>query len=251
MRESTVDLNWLPAREEWDFRTVVVGECRIASHWEYARQIRNTMSPNAGRQGALPENTPARNCYCPAIYRHAARDLFPQAWGTLTKAARAKVVDSFYAIPSLRVRKLGDFLKRVQGGSPEILRAYYENSYVVQTDFSLYGVEAVIKEFEAWARKEARQYRPSPRAKAAEPPYDALKWLAVLRVEDARRKAGMTFEATQETLAVYRRQHPRTDGNDVLPIYASHGAWSKARADAQRLQSKVLTDSSRLLTGLS
>ncbi len=251
MKRKPADLNWLPPAEEWDFRSVTPSECRVACHWEYARQIRKAMLPNPrGPTLPLAEKT-MHNGYCPAIYRQAAKELFPQAWCTLTKEQRVKVLDSFYAIPSLQVRKLGDFLKRVQGASPEVRRAYGEHSYVVQASFSLHGVEAVVKEFEIWARKEAKQHGPSPRAKAAEPPFDALKWLAVLRLEEARRKTGMKIENAMESLEAYRLRYPQTDTNDVFPIYASHGAWSKARGDAERLQSKVLTGSSRLLAGLA
>lgn len=246
MKASVLDISWLPAREEWDFRAVTVAECPIACHWEYARQISQNLVPHSsGLAKASPRS------YVPTIYRQVAKELFPQAWGALTAEQRAKILSSFYAIPSVRVRKLGDFLKRMQGASLEIQRAYAESSYVVQPNFSVHGVEAVIKEFEVWARKEAKQHRQSPRAKAAEPPFNALKWLAVLRVEAVRCQAGINFERAQEALINYRLQHPRLDASGVFPIYASHGAWSKARTDAQRLLTKVLTDSSDLLAGHS
>ncbi len=156
-------------------------------------------------------------------------------------------------MPALQVRKLGDFMERMKWSAtamPKTVQPYLEYSYVIQPNFSVRGVGAVIKEFEAWARKEAKQYRQSPRAKAAEPPFDALKWLAVLRVEEARSKARVRFEQAQEAIAAYRKKNPQLDSNGVFPVYASHGAWSKARADAQHLQSKTMNGSSELLAGL-
>lgn len=109
----------------------------------------------------------------------------------------------------------------------------------------------MIKEFEKWARQEAKQYPPSRRAQAAEPPFDALKWLAVARLDKARRQAGVTIEKARETLLAYRQAN-RSDGlNDVFPAYASDGAWSKARNDAQRCQTKSLGDPAHLLAELA
>jgi hypothetical protein len=259
MKAISSDYSWLPPSEEWDFRSITVSECRIACHWEYSRQISQVISHHAPIDAkGTGKNSVSRNQiaqpYFPAIYRQAAREFFPQAWMSLTKEQRTKVTGSFYAMPALQVRKLGDYLERMKwstSATPKTMQPYLEYSYVIQPNFSVRGVEAVMKEFEAWARKEAKQYHPSPRAKGAEPPFDALKWLAVLRVEEARSKARVRFENAQESLAAYRKKNPQPDSNGVFPVYASQGAWSKARADAQRLQSKTMNGSSELLAGLS
>ena len=81
---------------------------------------------------------------------------------------------------------------------------YRQGAYVIRPNFTVFGVEAVIRELKAWARREARNYRQSPRAKAAEPPFDLLKWLAVYRLEEKRREVGITYEAAQESLRAYR-----------------------------------------------
>jgi hypothetical protein len=109
----------------------------------------------------------------------------------------------------------------------------------------------VIKEFEKWARKEAKQHRQSRRAQAAELPFDALKWLAVLRLDQARRKALVTIERARESLSAYQRANPRPDINGVFPTYASDGAWVKARNDARRCQSKSMNNPSFLLAELA
>jgi hypothetical protein len=241
---SAIDLSWLPPAEEWDFRSVTANECRIASHWEYERQVSRILS--ASKAGEIHQ-------YFPPNYRPAAREFFPQAWTTLSKEQRQKVVESFFAAPVVQVRKLSEFLKRMpkKDANLEVPKAFLEYSYVVIPHFSLYGVEAVIKGLEKWARSEAKHYRQSRRAQAAELPFDALKWLAVLRLDQARNKAHVTIERARETTNAYRRANPRPDSNGVFPTYASDGAWSKARNDAQRCQVRSRNDPSYLLAELA
>jgi hypothetical protein len=264
MKKTILDLAWLPPREEWDFRAVAPTECRVACHWEYARQIRQIGESairrslervlSAKQPAGLPARSRSLDPYCPVNYRQPARELFPQAWLNLTQVQRASVLASFYPVPAVQVRKLGDFLQRMQWGKGahlDALRPWLEHTYVVQPNFSLCGVEAVIRELKAWARREAKNYPPAPRAKSAELPFDALKWLAVLRLEDARRKSNVRFEPAQQALLQYRRRHVLADRNAVFPNYASPGAWSKARADARRCLNKVLSQPAFLLAGLS
>ena len=254
----SIDLKWLPPAEEWDFRSVTVSECRVACHWEYERE-NHPSTPNpaaqhkAGTAASMAAQSGATRIYYPTNYRQSARELYPQAWTTLTKEQRQKVMESFSPAPVMQVRKLREFFKRMpmSGASPEILQSYLQHSYVVVPNFTLHGVEAVIKEFEKWARKEAKQYRQSRRAQAAEPPFDALKWLAVARLDKARRKAHVTIDKARETMLAYRQENRQLDSNSVFPIYASDGAWSKANTDSQRCQNKARNDSSFLLAELA
>lgn len=243
LKPKAVDFQWLPPAAEWDFRSVTAGECRVACHWEYSRQDRLSMVqlPNGQNQ-------------CPQKYRGAARKLFPQAWATLTREQRAKVVESFWPSPVIQVRKLREFLKRwpVNGANPELFQACLDHAYVVMPNFRGHGVEAVIKAFEKWARHEAKQHPPSRRAQAAELPFDALKWLAVLRIDEARRQAGVTIERAREIVSAYRQKHPQAlYHGDVFPVYASDGAWSKARNDATKCQTKAKSNPAYLLAELA
>lgn len=237
-KSKSIDLKWLPPAEEWDFRSVMEVECRVACHWEYERE---------SHPFAVPQK------YFPPNYRQAARELFPQAWTTLTKEQRQKVMETFLPAPVMQVRKLREFFKRMpmNGAHPEILQGLLHYSYVVVPNFQVHGVEAVIKEFEKWARKEAKQYPQSRRAQAAEPPFDALKWLAVARLDKARRKANVTIEKARETVIAYRQENRQLDSNSVLPIYASDGAWSKAKTDSQHCQEKARNSPSFLLAELA
>lgn len=243
MKPKATDLKWLPPAQEWDFRSVTVRECRVACHWEYEREKITSKLIQSG----------AEQTYCPAIYRQAARELFPEAWTTLTKEQREKVLATFFPIPVLQVRKLGEFLKRMpkRESNPTLLRSYLEDTYVIIPHFRLYGVEVLIRELEKWARKEARQYLQSRRAQAADPPFDALKWLAVARLDKTRRKAGVTINNMGEAVKAYRQLHPRPNPNDVFPAYASDGAWLTARNNAHKCMTKSCSNPAFLLAELA
>lgn len=239
-------ITWLPPSEEWDFRSVTPAECRMACHWEYSREFGKLVARVNRPVPAhlVPKETHGHimrgnltEAYCPPDYHQAAKEFFPRAWVTLTPEERGRVMDSFFTVSAIRVSKLGEYLKRTQvklDGSNDTNQWHLQCDYVLQPNFSLYGVEAVIKEFRIWARKEARKYRQSPRAKAAVPPFDVLKWLAVKRLDAERCRVPVTIEAAQAALKKYRRLNPQTDPQGVFPSYASPGAWSKAKRDAQR-----------------
>lgn len=239
------NLTWLPPQEEWDFRSVTQQECRVAAYWEYEREyipIRIIQS-GGSKSPALP-----------ASFRQAARELFPRAWVTLTKEQRAEVVSSFLPSPALQVRKLREFLKRMPsyGSHTDITQHILQHSYVVIPNFRVHGVEVVIRELEKWARQEAKHYPLSRRAQAAELPFDTLKWLAVARLEAARNKAKkLTIETARDTVAQYQRLHRQPDANGVLPIYASDGAWLKAKQNAQDCLEKAAKDPSILMAELA
>lgn len=242
LKPQAVDFKWLPPAEEWDFRSVTERECRVACHWEYARQDSRSMPQFPNGQNYFPQN-----------YRQAARELFPQAWLTLTPKQRAMVLASFFPAPAMQVRKLGDFLKRVtnHGVSSEIPQPYLERAYVMVPDFTGHGVEVVIQKLEAWARKEAKEYPPSRRAQAAELPFDALKWLAVLRLDAARRQADVTIAKARKTAEAFGLKYRQDHYGDVFPNYSSDGGWSKARTDALKCQSQSKNNPAFLLAELA
>jgi hypothetical protein len=241
LKPQAVDFKWLPPAEEWDFRSVAEGECRVACHWEYAREDSRSM----------PKFPNGQN-HCPQNYRGAARELFPQLWTTLTQAQREQVLKSFSPAPALQVHKLGDFLKRVtlSGVSSEIPASFLEHAYVIIPSFTGHGVVAVTRQFGKWASVESKQYPPSPKAQAANLPFDALKWLAVLRIDEARRQTAVTIETARETVKAYGLQHAFDHHGDVFPYYTSDGGWSKARMDALKCQTRARTNPAYLLAEL-
>jgi hypothetical protein len=176
--------------------------------------------------------------------------LFPNPWVSLTAAERGTIVSGVGRLPALQVRQLSDFLARtdwIAASDPKQFKRISEAAYVITPNFSSSGVELILREFEKWARREAKNCARSPRAKAAEPPFDQLKWLAVYRLEDKRKEAGITYERAQAALREYRRTFRRPDPNDVFPLYASHGAWSKARGDGKKIMERVIKDPKVLL----
>ena len=241
LKPQAVDFKWLPPAEEWDFRSLTKRECRVACHWEYAREDSRSM----------PKFPNGQN-HCPQNYRGAARELFPQLWTTLTKAEREQVLKSFSLAPALQVHKLGDFLKRVtlSGVSSEIPASFLSHAYVIIPSFTGRGVVAVTRQFGKWASAESKQYPPSPKAQAAELPFDALKWLAVLRIDEARRQAAVTIKKARATVEAYGLQHAFNHHDDVFPNYTSDGGWSKARTDALKCLTQARTNPAYLLAEL-
>jgi hypothetical protein len=250
MKKEAVDMSWLPAREEWDFRSVTETECRVACHWEYARDIRQLARAAIVRPsgiGVQNEKAEGEVIKRDIVTKNA---FFPRAWTNLSAAERTSVLGAVAPPPPLQVRTLREFVARanwIVDPKAEQFERLSQGAYVIRPNFSALGVEVIIKEFEKWARKEAKNYARSPRAKAAEPPFDLLKWLSVYRLEAKRCEAGITYETAQESLREYRRGNGKPDPNDVFPVYASHGAWSKARRDAERVRAKVIGDFAFLL----
>jgi hypothetical protein len=192
VKAAAIDLSWLPAPQEWDFRSVTETECRVACHWEYARDIQLLV------QAAIV--TPSGNGFGNKTHGDVIRRdvvtksaFFPRAWTTLSAPERASVLGAITPPPALQVRTLREFVSRTNwssGSKAELLERFSQGAYVIRPNFSTLGVEVIIKEFEKWARKEAKNYVRAPRAKAAEPPFDLLKRLSVYRLENKRREAG-------------------------------------------------------------
>jgi hypothetical protein len=150
-------------------------------------------------------------------------------------------IDPYYgrAISMQPIKRIKDELKEKIADEWEPIEAIdhclKDHYFIFSARFSRSGTEKIIADFGKLIRKEAKKHPRSPRAKAANPPYDELNWLAVYRLDTARRKAGLTISAAQQALKTYTNKTPRTDSHTDLPIYAGEAGWSKARSDAQRL----------------
>ena len=120
-------------------------------------------------------------------------------------------------------------------GGPGMIRNWpFPASYLVQINFSMLGRDGAARELRSWVRKEAQGWLPVPTAKAAAIPYDPLKWLSTLRLDAARRAAGLTVSRTLDELRAFATRFPVPTGSPVLPDYSSVGAWSTATAKAKR-----------------
>jgi hypothetical protein len=88
--------------------------------------------------------------------------LFPKAWASLTAAERADVIQAVEPFRALWVRTLEETVEKARWAlvedTPQAGR-YRKGAYVIRPNFSVFGVETVIKEFKAWARREAKKVR--------------------------------------------------------------------------------------------
>lgn len=249
MIKKAPDLNWLPPREEWDFRSVRPEECRLACYWEYGREFRIGFGlPTARTLRQETTTGTVGEIWTPAQTEEKARP-----WLAMTAAERAKVIAAHPVLPAVQVRTLREAMNRMPmavRNNPTSWQQFAQGAYVMRPNFVLHGVEAVIKELESWARREAEKYPRSPRAKAAQEPFHLLKQLATLRLEQQRRAAGLTYQTASQALHEYRKKNPLASLGDVFPgNYGSQGAWSKACKDAQKTGKQVAKDSAVLLRG--
>ena len=225
-----------PPREDWDFRGIVPEECDVACYWEYARELpKYSKDPKSWvHDASKSQETLIHMC---SDGKH-----LETPWLSLTPREREVASNSRMKARPLMVRTVRDLAEswlRLSDGDPgkafESIRTSSSRAYVVYPEFERYGAERVIAEFKAWARKESKRVPRRLQGKAAEPPFKYLKWLSAYRLEQARRGSRLSFEGVQEFLRGHQRTHPVDNPADVLPKYASHGAWCKAIGDAERL----------------
>lgn len=234
------DLSWLPPREEWDFRSITEEECRVACDWEYKRERPNDYITN----DTAP--LPSSGKDFEPFLRRPMRDQRPKPWLCLTDSERATAIATRSPSPSVQVRTFREFMHRAPVGwrqNVEAWNCYTNGVYTIRPNFKK-GVGHVIAALERWARSEAKKFDKAPRAKAAAPPFHLLRWLAVYRIDQCAKKAGIKYRQIEEALEEYRKKHRCKSAGDVFPGgYGSHGAWSKACRDAERAVQTALKDS--------
>lgn len=248
--------DWMPPFTEWDFRTIKERESRLACCWEYARNT-GTICDNlthwlqgAGGITVLGE------------YICAEGSRFPEPWMTAadevaSMAAQVEDEESPITVYSLKARKefvMQEVASAIRDGADvmEVLeRLLLADGYVMTLGFESWGSDAVGKALTQWARQEAKKFPRVRRGKGAAPPFELLKWLSALRLEAVRTEAGVRFESVQAALLEHQREYPIADASPTLPLYASHGAWSKAISDARKclalLESEPLAFEKRIL----
>lgn len=234
-----VGAEWLPPVTEWDFRSVREKESRLACCWEYARSC-PTIHANLTQWLDGPGGLTTLGDF---ICTHGMR--FPTPWIMAgdempALAASIEAEASPVTVYSLRTRRefvLREVAEALEDGRDvmEVLnRLLLADGYVMTLAFESAGSHAVVKALAGWAREEANRFPRVRRGKGAAPPFEWLKWLAALRLEEARQEAGVSFAEIQQVLTEHAREHPLPQSAPTLPIYASHGAWSKAIGDARR-----------------
>lgn len=166
------------------------------------------------------------------------RKLEPLDWRSFYPFGRATLVLSMARIREQmkeRIREEHDPLEVIDLGLGK-------RHYALSVNFTRGGLEKIKAELAAWVDREAKLFPPARRGKGAEPPYDCLRWLATYRLELARQKSGHSFEAVQTQLREYQRKRALPGAPMVLPVYESHGAWSKAKGQAIGLLERLESD---------
>ena len=243
----------MPAAVEWDFRAVTADECAMSCFWEYSRTV--LAESLDGKPWAQVEKENTRPVF--DIISDGASPA--KAWMTMTQAERLTILGRFNQCQPFEVRELEDWiqdcLRRANGDASKALQLvtdYPGVGYVVWADFWRFGTQTVIDAFAQFARGEVKRFKTAKRirGKGAVPHFHCLKWLAVYRLEGPRREHGVSFELAQKNLREFQRRNPTRNFNDLLPLYASHGAWSKALADAKSLLKLAQQAPRQLLFGL-
>jgi len=242
-----INVDWLPPETEWDFRSIQVRESRMASCWEYARSVGSICENLTGWLDGAGGMTTLGDFICTHGHR------FPAPWimagdDVAVEAGRLGAEDNPITVYSLPVRK--DYLIQQVAEAMEdgrdvlalLNRLLLSDGYLLTLDFATSGSEAVAKALSGWARQEAKKFPRVRRGKGSAPPFEWLKWLAALRLELARKEADVSFGEVQATLARHQREHPMVNGSPTLPLYASHGAWSKAIGEARKWMAVLQTD---------
>jgi hypothetical protein len=232
-------VDWLPPVTEWDFRLVREKESRLACCWEYARNCSSICGNltqwlnGAGGLTTLGEFICTHGMCFPAPWIMTGDEMAIRAENIEAEASPITVY-------SLRTRKefvLREVAEAMQDGRDVLKvldRLLLAEGYVMTMAFETAGSNAVVKALTGWAREEANKYPRVRRGKGAAPPFEWLKWLAALRLEGARQEAGVSFSEVQQMLTLHARAHPLREAAPTLPIYSSHGAWSKAIGDARK-----------------
>jgi len=235
------DLSWLPPKVEWDFRTVTADICHVVSDWEYGREFGWNFDLAASRSiGSLTAPVGGELIENPSL-ASVPKVVIEAAWLTLSEERRTGIVSKNMAVPPVQARIFRDFMNRSPMKDPEYWRQTRETAYVLRLDFSA-GVEVIVKELEAWARREAKKHGRSARAKAAAPPFHRLKWLATRRVNAAAKEHGLKFANIRAALTEYEARHRLESVGDVYPgRYAGQAAWVKACGDAERLGQELIS----------
>lgn len=231
--------DWLPPFMEWDFRTIKERESRLACCWEYARNTAGICENLSAWIDGAGGATTLGNFICAEGMR------FPEPWVLCSDELRCaselvEADESPVTVYSMKARKefvIREVVEAQADGRDvrEVLeRLLLTDGYAVIVDFEGFGGHAAAKALAGWARDEAKKFPQMRRGKGATPPFEWLKWLAALRLETVRKEAGIRFGEVQAMLARHEREFPIAGASPTLPVYASHGAWSKAIGDARR-----------------
>ncbi len=229
MNNNRTQLASIIAPAEWDFRGITPQECSQACVWEYARSSPYLCSRPEEWLCGVGAVTEVEHCIESAG--------FPRAWSQLDAQLRAELSRVLVTRQEpLKVRSMREFVAEYRGVRSAQAGVVLDligrrDGYVINLNFRA-GIKSVQAALNKWVSTVARDAEGRRRrGKGAERPWAALKRLAAFRIENSR--ASRSFETIQAMLQDAKSK--ATDTYDVLPLYDSHGAWSKAKGEAAKL----------------
>jgi hypothetical protein len=196
--------------DEWDFRKVVETELEVAIEYEYNRE-------NAALKEILLDWLKSRRNGINAI----SPDGRLAPWLAFGSDERAAIAGELSWKPrAIYISNNASSLAHKFATG----RSY--SHHFVSVDFKRKTAE-IVSDFEKWVRNEAKKSRRLS-GKASAPQWQKLKWLAAHRLH----KAGLKYELSQAFVRDHRNKS-RCESPDVLPVYASPGAWHDAITGAK------------------
>ena len=141
--------------------------------------------------------------------------------------------------PMRRIKqRMKDLIEDGHNPAEVIDRCIRDENYMLSVRFSRSGTDKITNELKTWVLKKAGNQPRPLRGLGAAPPFAQLKRLAAYRLDIARQKAGVNFEAVQRSLKEHLRASPETnikDYNGTLPVYDNQASWGTAIGHAKRL----------------
>lgn len=182
--------------------------------WE-TWKLNKTGKLNSGDFSTIYESA---YCYFPAPFTW----LIQKEYFVIKKEKRPySWVNSPVKIVTLNKSRLDDisFAFSKRGGSVKTW------GYHLMMDFNATNNEKLVNQFALWLTREAKKHRTKNlRGKASSPSWHRLKQLAAKRLADG----GLNFTRAQDLVREIQQKDTVNGYNDVLPCYASQGAWSDA-----------------------
>jgi hypothetical protein len=239
----------LEVPEEWDFRAITQAELPIAIEYEYMREntafregvtawLETKIKGKSVRSLILTKEDyyPFEHAHCSldVMGRWLAQDfpLFPSPWLAYERAdlkaycaGRAQWTSTNKSV----------FVCPAHGVNPGFLLTSADKNqwHLLRLDLPGRTTKDILRDFGSWLRKEAKKHKRLS-GKASAEPWQKLKWLSARRLANA----GLKYPSNENPgvngfISQRMKAAPGNYENDVLPLYASSGAWYDALSMAE------------------
>lgn len=230
---------------EWDFRGIgSLAEAHEALLWEYAREVEWVCDYHAGflsllsfKEGSRDHASISytfRRMWCASqntgspdpLFEQYSRAMlhFPRPWLSLPEDERQP--------PKIQT---GTGVHSLSPEEFEIRRHWrgHYRSHALEIDWSLSQtmLEEAVKEWLKTNRPSDVDPGPTRRGRREHAPFEKLKWLAAYRLANS----GLSRKRAFELRDAHKAETTLIDVHEVLPRFASEGAWSTAIVKARKL----------------